>query len=749
MPKRLAVGKHLASSLRLAGRGGRPQVEPLEPRTLLTSTWFVAPWGNDASPGSQAGPFRTIQEAATVAGSGDVVEIRAGVYRETVRPVHSGVTFEAYNGESVTVTGLDEVSGWTAYAGDIYKAPMSWDLGEGDNQVFLDGKLVTEATWPNLGPDLSHPVKEIAPVINSGWGSATIYDPKLSAGWQGAGIYIMSGEGWYGQTGTVTASGAGWLTFSFRPDNSYLIPRGGNSYYLFGKFQALNSPGEWFRDATGQLYLWTPAGDNPASHVAEAKSRPFAFDVSGASNITLEGINIFGATIKTDAASTGFVMDQCNANYISRFTWQDVGWDQPWDSGIELNGAGSTVENSVIGFSAGDGVYVNADNCRVVNDVIHDVVYNAGDSAAVRDFGNFAVIDNNLIYNSGRMGINFRGWGTKIIGNSIHDVMIQTSDGGAIYTIRQNGAGSEIAFNTVWNVLAATPTQHRDWFAGVGIFLDDNSSNFNVHDNTVWNADEALKLNYSSRGNTIVANQLSGWIGSIVGSWNGDWTGTTIANNVLFNSIYATGWGDAMWGNRFASGFPQPHPSPAPPPAAGPPSYLSLLAAAASDQAASSVSAGVSAPAPQARHLARHPRRPGHATAGAPNLVVHVPQTRRVYRRTHPGSIVVRLNDTGGAVADEAVTIALLINTTAAWAPSLEPLTTVTIAKPRIGPGGSKTYRLTLPDLSGVLSAEPGSVSRRGPYYVIAVAQAGTTYDPSRPPSPSQVATSAHPFNVA
>ena len=748
MPKRHAVGRCLFSFLRLPARGGRAWVEPLEPRTLLASTWFVAPSGNDSAAGSLASPFRTIQQAANVAESGDAVEIRAGVYRETVHPAHSGVTFEAYNGENVTVSGLDQITGWTAYSGDIYKAPMSWDLGEGNNQIFLDGKPVNEATWPNLGPDLSHPVKEIAPVINSGWGTATIYDPKLSSGWQGAGIHIMSGEGWYGQTGTVTASGAGWLTFCFRPDNAYLIPRGGDSYYLYGKFQALNSPGDWFRDSSGQLYLWTPAGDSPGSHVVEAKSRTFAFDLSGVSNITLEGINIIGATIQTDAASTGFVMDHCNANYISQFRWQDVGWDQPWDSGIELNGAGSTVENSVIGFSAGDGVYVNADNCRVVNNVIHDVVYNAGDSAAVRDFGNFAVIDNNLIYNSGRMGINARGWGTKIIGNSIHDMMIQTSDGAAIYTIHQNGAGSEIAYNTVWNVWATTPTQHRDWFAGVGIFLDDNSFNFYVHDNTVWNTDEALKLNYSSRGNTITANQFSGWIGSIVGSWNGDWTGTTIADNALFNPTYATGWGDAMWGNRFASGVPQAHPSPAPPPAGDPPSYLFLLAAAASDQAASSSAAGDSAAVPQAPHLARHPRRPGHATAGAANLIVHAPQARRLYRRTHPGSIVVRLSNTGGAVVDEAVTIALLINTTAAWSASLEPLTTLTIAKPHIGPSGSKAYRLSFHDLSGVVSAESGAMSRGGPHYMIAVAQAGTAYDPSRPPSPSQVAATAHPFNV-
>ena len=195
MPKRFAIGRHLFSSSRQSKRAARAlpsrparasdavaRVESLECRTLLSNTWFVAPWGNDAGAGSLASPFRTIQQAAKVAGSGDAVQIRAGVYRESIRPAHSGVTFEAYNGEIVTVTGLDQVGGWSAYAGSIYKAPMAWDLGEGNNEVFVDGKLVNEARWPNTGTDLSHPMKEVAPAINGGWGSATIYDPRLSAG---------------------------------------------------------------------------------------------------------------------------------------------------------------------------------------------------------------------------------------------------------------------------------------------------------------------------------------------------------------------------------------------------------------------------------------------------------------------------------------------------------------------------------------------------------------------------------------
>ena len=115
------------------------------------------------------------------------------------------------------------------------------------------------------------------------------------------------------------------------------------------------------------------------------KRRQFAFDLSGDSHITLQGINIFAATIQTDAGSSNLMIDHMHASYLSQFTHQDKGWMQPWDSGVELNGANSTVQNSTIAFSSGDGIYVNSSNDLVQNNVIHDVAYNDGDSAAVRD----------------------------------------------------------------------------------------------------------------------------------------------------------------------------------------------------------------------------------------------------------------------------------------------------------------------------------------------------------------------------
>src|SRR5690242_9173276 len=108
MPKRAAVGTNLRF------RVIPTAIEPLENRTLLSNTWFVATNGNDAGPGTLQQPFKTIQAAANIAQSGDTVDIEGGTYRETIHPAHSGVTFTSYKGQTVTLTGTDQITGWSS-----------------------------------------------------------------------------------------------------------------------------------------------------------------------------------------------------------------------------------------------------------------------------------------------------------------------------------------------------------------------------------------------------------------------------------------------------------------------------------------------------------------------------------------------------------------------------------------------------------------------------------------------------------
>ena len=78
----------------------------------LAHDYYVSTDGSDANPGTIDQPFLTIQKAASAMVAGDATYVRAGTYRETITPGRSGtsmapITFQPYNGESVTVNGAD------------------------------------------------------------------------------------------------------------------------------------------------------------------------------------------------------------------------------------------------------------------------------------------------------------------------------------------------------------------------------------------------------------------------------------------------------------------------------------------------------------------------------------------------------------------------------------------------------------------------------------------------------------------
>ena len=164
---------------------------------------------------------------------------------------------------------------------------------------------------------------------------------------------------------------------------------------------------------------------------------------------------------------------------------------------------------------------------RVENNVIHDIGYGCGDDAGVLVRGSDQEITHNTIYNAARDGIKTaRASDIRVTYNVIHDVMLQTTDGGGIYTYGTDGRGAEFAYNVIYNVRAGG-------FGGVGVYLDNFSSNHLVHHNVVWNADHALKMNPTSRYNQIFNNTLVGAAYSVATSKSGDMLGSVFRNNIF------------------------------------------------------------------------------------------------------------------------------------------------------------------------------------------------------------------------
>ena len=134
--------------------------------------YHVAVAGDDANVGTAPKPFRTIQHAATLAESGDVITVHQGVYRERVNPLRGGwsdckrIIYQAAPGEHVEIKGSKVVTNWVEVQDDVWQVilpnacfgqfnPYS-DLIHGDwfdgknrehhtGAVYLNGEWLAEA----------------------------------------------------------------------------------------------------------------------------------------------------------------------------------------------------------------------------------------------------------------------------------------------------------------------------------------------------------------------------------------------------------------------------------------------------------------------------------------------------------------------------------------------------------------------------------------------------------------------------
>ena len=123
------------------------QFRQLEPRQLL-ATFFVAENGNDNWPGTIDQPFETIDRATDFVQQGDTVFVREGVYREEVTLTGSGnpvapITFRAFPGEHVVVSGGELLTDWVQVDGNIWSTTVSGNAGnnQANNTLFVNGEL--------------------------------------------------------------------------------------------------------------------------------------------------------------------------------------------------------------------------------------------------------------------------------------------------------------------------------------------------------------------------------------------------------------------------------------------------------------------------------------------------------------------------------------------------------------------------------------------------------------------------------
>ncbi len=456
--------------------------------------------------------WRTLQHAADSAPQGAAIHVRAGTYRETVRP-QSGQTFVAYPGEKPLITGCDRVSGWTVHSGSIYKAAVPAKVLD----VFV-------GTAPM--PKARHPNEEGDPLTCDEWETAT--NALESAGGRGTGKVTLSQTsrpaghwvgGWYSGVhgknpfmvaeGRITASSGSELTCTdLGPGwkGAYGQMWGEGRGYITDHLNCLDAENEWhWQDGT--LYFWAPGGGAPAN--VETRTRIYGIVLTNRSNVTLKGLYFLGASVQVNGGSDN-MLDGCHFRNVS--PWgahhytdaRNYYWGGTVDgtSGIHLSGTNHVIQNCSVVGGWGHGIHLaGGGNLTVSNNYIADFGWSGRFvQSPVSGFGTGVNIIRNTIRRSSGPGIFLYqknpGDGAnvnhvkqvRILHNDIRDCGYLLDDSGNAFIYIQNAdvpsadraLHGEIAYNVLIRQLGGQGRHHTG-----GIYLDNGTDFCTIHHNVV------------------------------------------------------------------------------------------------------------------------------------------------------------------------------------------------------------------------------------------------------------------------
>lgn len=521
---------------------------------LLTSTsinarnYYFSAKGNDNNSGkNKTTPWRNIGHLNKVKlEAGDTVFFKSGEkFVGQINLRYSGkpnkpIVFASYGeGTRPVISGAIHLNNWQTSENGINNTTVNQKV----KSLYQKNKRMPMARYPNSG----------FAFIDQGEKQKGFFDPalkKLELQLSGATVRMRTID-WVYETRKISEYNDGWITFGkderypiedgyeYRIDslgnNSMYTIKPGYGYYIEGKYELIDTIGEWFFDRNNNLLHYK---SNSVSNI-EAVVFDYGIKMAvGISNISIENL-IFEKFSVAGIYSPG----QASGVSVSNSILRNID-----GSGVllDINSNNITVENNHLHDITGRGISLRSTGNSLIsgNTIRHIgmergqgwsgvcsatgiVIMNKETEIQTPPFANHNIVSSNIVDSCGYIGIRVDGKHNRIEYNVVKNCMLTLNDGAGIYCFaRQNDV---TCYNTIsHNIILNTKGDNRgtpgNGYISKGIYLDNNTHNITVQHNTV-------------RGST------SGGIHINAGSFE-----NTLANNVLYNN--SSGITIAQWGNQ-------------------------------------------------------------------------------------------------------------------------------------------------------------------------------------------------------
>jgi len=494
--------------------------------------YFVKNGGNDLNTGtSDATAWATIEKVNSAFASlkpGDRILFRRGdTFFGKLTISRSGasgspITIGAYGtGDKPVITGFTLVESWTNEGNGIYSAPL---IAEGQtNMVVINGIQYAMGRWPDNSYN----------IFESASSNLSITDAELGSeiNWKGAEVAIRKND-WSLDRCLITSHSGTTLVYTSLGTTQDAVPRHG--YFIQNDRRTLSAYGEWYHDHNNnKIYFYFGSTDPSGLKVEAATLDNLIYDV-GSDYITVDNLHFRGS----GASMIEFIVNANDYITIQNSQFSFAGLDA-----INIWGNYGNITNNIISSCNQTAVKVIGTQHKITQNIIEKVGIIEGQALSgnltngIAINNNDCLVKNNVIRNTGYCGIKLSSTADVITiqNNYIHDILITLNDGAGIYTSAE-GVSRKIDGNIILHVEGNTAgTPYPDRHIARGIYLDVNSTNVIVTNNTVAHAREAGFMIHRAHENRIENNTA---FNNGYGMYFQNSSGSSIRNNILNKNIF-------------------------------------------------------------------------------------------------------------------------------------------------------------------------------------------------------------------